>query len=90
MNVSPLSPELATALAKGIDALRPLAGREEFDPAVPGALVESGLHRIPVPVAAGGFGAGLSEVVAVLSALGAVDGSALGCCVTGRSGSHAA
>lgn len=75
MEVS-LSPELADALIRGIGALRPLAGREDFDPAVPDTLVRSGLHRAPVPVAAGGLGAGLSEVVAVLSALGAVDGSA--------------
>jgi alkylation response protein AidB-like acyl-CoA dehydrogenase len=67
---------MAAALREGIEALRPLAGREHFDPAVPAALVRSGLPAAPLPLAVGGLGAGLSEAVSILAALGAVDASA--------------
>ena len=49
----PLSHEIATALAEGLEALRPLAGRDSFNPEVPVALITCGLHRTPVPIAAG-------------------------------------
>lgn len=64
------------ALAEALRLLRPLAGAEVFDPAVPAALVRAGLHRLPLPAAVGGFGGRLGEAVRVLAALGAVDGSA--------------
>lgn len=71
-----LSPEISAALFNGVETLRPLAGRDEFDPAVPAALVRAGLHLTPVPRSAGGLGAGLRAAVSVLAALGAEDGSA--------------
>lgn len=46
-----------------------------FEPAAPAAIVASGLHLAPVPVAAGGLGIGASDAIALLAALGAVDGS---------------
>ena len=70
-----LDDRLAAACA-AIEALHP---GDAFDPAVPAALVASGLHAAAVPTALGGAGAGMSEVVGILTALGAVDGaSALG------------
>jgi len=63
-------------LAEAVRLLRPLAGVETFDPAVPAALVQAGLHRLPLPVESGGLGGRLGEAVRVLAALGAVDGSA--------------
>lgn len=71
-----LSPRISAALAEGLRLLRPLAGQERFDPAVPACLIEVGLHRLLLPVQAGGFGGGLADAVQVLAALGAVDGSA--------------
>ena len=67
--------ELASRLA---DARRRLAGLplgDGFDPAVPAALVASGLHLAPVPEAAGGLGIGPRAAVELLAALGAIDGS---------------
>jgi len=71
-----LPPQIRSALAEGVRLLRPLAGMDVFDPAVPASLVQAGLHRLPVPVEAGGFGGRLGEAVRVLATLGAVDGSA--------------
>ena len=72
---SGLDDRLAAA-CKAIEVLRP---GDTFDPAVPAALVDTGLHVAAVPTTFGGGGAGMSEVVAILTALGAVDGaSALG------------
>jgi len=72
----PLPPEIDSALAEAIRHLRPLVVGEAFDPAIPAALVRAGLHRLPLPEAAGGLGGHLGEAVRVLAALGAVDGSA--------------
>jgi len=70
-----LDERLAAACA-AIEALHP---GDAFDPAVPAAVVASGLHMAAVPTTFGGDGAGLSEIVGILTALGAVDGaSALG------------
>jgi len=69
------SAELEARLA---DARRRLAGLplgDGFDPAVPAALVASGLHLAPVPEAAGGLGIGPRAAVELLAALGAIDGS---------------
>ena len=63
---------LAQALA-AIEAIDPADG---YDPAVPAALISSGLHLLCLPSEAGGLGGGLVEGVAVLSALGAASGSA--------------
>jgi alkylation response protein AidB-like acyl-CoA dehydrogenase len=63
---------LADACAR-LEALEP---GDAFDPRVPAAIVGEGLHRLPVPVAAGGLGGTMSEAAEVLAALGAVDGSA--------------
>lgn len=71
-----LPPEISAVLVEGVRLLRPLAGRDCFDPAVPAALVQAGLHLLPVPVAFGGLGGRLRDAVRVLAALGAVDGSA--------------
>jgi alkylation response protein AidB-like acyl-CoA dehydrogenase len=60
------------------DALARLAALDlgdTFEPRAAEALVASGLHRLVVPESAGGLGARLSEAVAVLMRLGAVDGS---------------
>ncbi len=48
---------------------------EAFDPRIPAALVEAGLHRLTLPEAADGLGASLSEALYVQAALGAIDGS---------------
>jgi alkylation response protein AidB-like acyl-CoA dehydrogenase len=71
-----LPPPIRDALAEGLRLLRPLAGAEVFDPAVPACLVRAGLHLLPLPAAAGGLGGRLAETVGVLAALGAVDGAA--------------
>jgi alkylation response protein AidB-like acyl-CoA dehydrogenase len=71
-----LRPEISAALADGLRLLRPLAGSDVFDFAVPSSLVQAGLHLLPLPLEAGGLGGRLSEAAQVLAALGAVDGSA--------------
>ena len=58
-----------------LSRLEALDAGDSFDPRIPEAVVASGLHRLPVPVAAGGLGASMSEGAAVLLRLGAVDGS---------------
>jgi len=70
-----LTHEMSGVLTQAVRMLRPLAGTERFDPAVPAAIVASGLHRAPVPIIAGGLGANLGQSVELLSALSAVDGS---------------
>lgn len=60
------------------DALARLDGLDlgdTFEPRAAEALVASGLHRLVVPMAAGGLGARLVEAAEVLMALGAVDGA---------------
>lgn len=47
-----------------------------FNPEIPAALVQAGLHRLPVPVEFGGLGGRFSEILETLAALGAVDGAA--------------
>lgn len=69
-------PEIASALADALARLETLQPGDAFDPRVPAAIVAAGLHRLPVPVAAGGLGGTMLEAAEVLAALGAVDGSA--------------
>jgi len=66
---------IADTLAAATDELRALTLGDAFEPRAAAALVSSGLHRLVVPVAAGGLGGRMSDAVGVLSALGAVDGS---------------
>ncbi len=63
------------ALADALGRLRVLDLGDVFDPRAAEAVVASGLHRLVVPVAAGGLGARMVESATVLMALGALDGS---------------
>ena len=72
---SGLRPVVAGRLADACDRLGALAPGDEFDPRVPAALVAAGLHLLPVPAAAGGLGATMSESAEVLATLGVLDGS---------------
>ena len=62
-------------LADALGRLRTLDLGDVFDPRAAEAVVASGLHRLVVPVAAGGLGARMVESATVLMALGALDGS---------------
>ena len=68
----PLADAIAALEVIGLDQIAP---GDVFDPRTPAALVSTGLHLLPVPVARGGFGASMVEAAEVLAALGAVDGS---------------
>ncbi len=70
-----LRPALASRLVDALERLERLEPGDAFDPRVPAALVATGLHLLPVPVASGGLGASMTESAEVLAALGAVDGS---------------
>jgi alkylation response protein AidB-like acyl-CoA dehydrogenase len=75
-----LRPEIAARLDDAVARLRAIVEtpghQDAFDPAVPAAIRAAGLHVLPLPEGAGGFGATLSESLRVLAAVGAVDGSA--------------
>jgi alkylation response protein AidB-like acyl-CoA dehydrogenase len=71
-----MTADIDRVLAQAVTALQPLVGAETFDPAVAAALVEAGLHRLPVPAVWGGLGGSLSDIMQALAALGAVDGAA--------------
>ena len=62
---------LADALAR----LRGLELGDAFEPRAAEAIMASGLHRLMVPVAAGGLGGRMADAAAALMALGAVDGA---------------
>ena len=62
-------------LADALHRLGALELGDAFEPRAAEAIVASGLHRLVVPVAAGGLGARMAESAAALSALGALDGS---------------
>ena len=66
---------VAVALADALEGLRALELGDSFEARAAEAIVGSGLHRLVVPVAAGGLGARMVESAEVLMALGAVDGS---------------
>ena len=61
-----LSDRFANARA-AVEALEP---GDAFEPAVPAAIVASGLHLAAVPTDFGGDGAGLADVVPILTTLG--------------------
>lgn len=63
-------------LVMAVEALEAVDPGDTYDPAVPSALVASGLQRLCLPVEAGGLGGGMVEAVSVLSTLGAISGSA--------------
>jgi alkylation response protein AidB-like acyl-CoA dehydrogenase len=67
---------IAERLGEAIAAIEAIDPGDTYRPAVPTALVASGLHLLCLPRASGGLGAGMVEAVDVLSALGAVSGSA--------------
>ena len=67
--------ELATSLAAALAALRGLDLGDAFDPRAATALADAGLHRLCLPVDAGGLGATMAEAAEVLLAIGSVDGS---------------
>lgn len=75
MAVMGLRPAIAGPLDDAVGRIRALEPGDAFDPRVPAALIDAGLHRLPVPAAAGGLGASMAEAAEVLAALGAVDGS---------------
>ncbi len=67
--------EIDLALAGALGQLRGLDLGDAFEPRAARAIVESGLHRLTVPVESGGLGASMVEAAEVLAAIGAVDGS---------------
>jgi alkylation response protein AidB-like acyl-CoA dehydrogenase len=68
-------PAVETALADAIERLGALDLGDAFEPKAAEAIVGSGLHRLVVPVSAGGLGARMTDAVEVVMALGALDGS---------------
>lgn len=70
-----MTPEIESALAAAIDRLRALDLGDAFDPRAAEVVIEAGLHRLCVPIEAGGHGASMAEAAEVLMALGAVDGA---------------
>lgn len=70
-----MTPEAKAALDETIQRLQALDLGDEFDPRAAQAIVGSGLHRLIVPVADGGMGAGLVDAAQALLAIGGVDGS---------------
>ncbi len=69
-------PALADRLGQALAAIEAIDPGDRYEPAVPAALVASGLHLLCLPRDAGGLGGGLAEAIEVLSALGAANGSA--------------
>jgi alkylation response protein AidB-like acyl-CoA dehydrogenase len=63
------------ALADALGRLGALELGDGFEPRAAAAIVASGLHRLVVPIAAGGLGSRMAESAEVLMALGAMDGS---------------
>lgn len=70
-----LRPLIAGPLEAALDRVRALDPGDAFDPRIPAAIVEAGLHRLPVPADAGGLGGSMAECAGVLTALGALDGA---------------
>ena len=65
----------AEVLAEAVRRLEALDLADAFEPAAAEAIVASGLHRLVVPVAAGGLGGRMAASAEALLAIGAVDGS---------------
>lgn len=70
-----MRPDLQAVLDDTLERLRALDPGDVFDPRAAAAIVATGLHRLTVPVGAGGLGASMVDAAEVLAALGAVDGS---------------
>jgi alkylation response protein AidB-like acyl-CoA dehydrogenase len=69
-------PALADRLDQALTAIEAIDPGDRYEPAVPAALIASGLHLLCLPRDAGGLGGGMVEAVEVLSALGGANGSA--------------
>jgi alkylation response protein AidB-like acyl-CoA dehydrogenase len=70
-----MTPELTDSLERSIRGLRDLDLGDAYEPAAARVLVDVGLHRLVVPIDAGGLGARMADACEVLLAIGAVDGS---------------
>jgi alkylation response protein AidB-like acyl-CoA dehydrogenase len=70
-----VTPGVADALGDALARLEAVDFGDTFEPRAAAAIVGSGLHRLCVPVAAGGLGATMVEAAEVLLAIGAIDGS---------------
>jgi alkylation response protein AidB-like acyl-CoA dehydrogenase len=68
-------PAIQERLSAALRAVAALDPGDTYDPAIPAALVASGLHLLCLPAGSGGLGGGMAAAVDVLSALGALDGS---------------
>lgn len=66
---------IGSALTDAMERLHAMDFGDAFEPRAAEAIVASGLHRLAVPVAAGGLGAGMAESAEVLMTLGALDAS---------------
>ncbi len=71
-----LPAEVTAALREALPVVADAATSEVFDPTVPAVLVGTGLHRLPLDPVDGGQGPSVEMAARVLSAIGAVDGSA--------------
>jgi alkylation response protein AidB-like acyl-CoA dehydrogenase len=67
---------LAERLARALAAIGAIDPGDRYEPAVPAALIASGLNLLCLPRDSGGLGGGMVEAVDVLAALGAANGSA--------------
>jgi len=65
----------ADVLAEALRRLEALDLGDAFEPGAARAIVASGLHRLVVPVAAGGLGGRMADAAEALLAIAAVDGS---------------
>jgi len=71
-----LAPDIAARTEHATERLRELPGSsDDFRPAGVDAIREAGLHRLMLPAADGGQGAGMHDAVEVLAAIAAVDAS---------------
>ena len=71
-----LAPDIAARTEHATERLRELPGSsDDFRPAGVDAIREAGLHRLMLPAADGGQGAGMRDAVEVLAAIAAVDAS---------------
>ena len=65
----------AEVLAEALRRLEAMDLGDAFEPAAAQAIVAAGLHRLVVPVAAGGLGGRMADAAEALLAIAAVDGS---------------
>ncbi len=75
MTTSDRTTTSAEALAEAVRRLQALDIGDRFEPGAAEAIVATGLHRLVVPVAAGGLGGRMAEAAEALLAIGALDGS---------------